>query len=78
MANIKSAQKKLRQDLKQNKLTLLYKNRYKKATKAFLAKPSRKLLPTTISAIDKASKIKVISKSKAARLKSRLSAKLKK
>lgn len=78
MANIKSAQKKLRQDLKQNKLNLLYKNRYKKAMKDFLAKPSKKLLQSTVSLIDKAQKIKVIDKNKAARLKSRLSAKLKK
>lgn len=78
MANIKSAQKKLRQDLKQNKLNLLYKNRYKKAMKDFLAKPSKKLLQSAVSLIDKAHKTKVIDKNKAARLKSRLSAKLKK
>lgn len=78
MANIKSAQKKLRQDLKQNKLNLLYKNRYKKAIKDFTAKPSKKLLEGAFSLIDKAHKAKVIAKNKAARLKSSLSAKLKK
>lgn len=78
MANIKSAQKKLRQDLKQHKLNLLYKNRYKKAMKDFLLKPSQKLLKSTFSLIDKAQKTKVIDKNKASRLKSRLSAKLKK
>ncbi len=78
MANIKSAQKKLRQDLKQTKLNLLYRNRYKKAMKVFLAKPSQKLLHSAEALIDKAAKSKVIEKNKAARLKSRLAAKLKK
>lgn len=78
MANIKSAQKKLRQNLKQNKLNLLYRNRYKKAMKDFLNKPSQKLLPKIIALIDKAAKTKVIDKNKAIRLKSRLNAKLKK
>ena len=78
MANIKSAQKKLRQDLKQTKLNLLYRNHYKKAMKVFLAKPSQKLRQSASSLIDKAVTHKVIEKNKAARLKSRLSAKLKK
>ena len=78
MANIKSAQKKLKQDLARTKLNLLYKNRYKKAIKVFLQKPSQKLLQTATSLIDKAAKTKVIDKNKAARLKSGLSKKLKK
>jgi small subunit ribosomal protein S20 len=78
MANIKSAQKKLRQDLVQTKLNLLYKNRYKKAIKVFLEKPSQKLLQAATSVIDKAAKKKVIDKNKAARLKSNLAKKLKK
>lgn len=78
MANIKSAQKKLKQDLKQTKLNLLYKNRYKKAIKLFLAKPTKKLYQNATSVIDRAVKAKVIDKNKAARFKSRLAAKLKK
>jgi len=78
MANIKSSQKKLKQDLKRSSLNLLYKNRYKKAIKVFLSKPSQKLYQTAVSMIDKAAKKKVIDKNKANRLKAKIADKLKK
>jgi small subunit ribosomal protein S20 len=78
MANIKSAQKKLKQDLVRSKLNLLYKNRYQKAIKLFMAKPSQKLYQSAASSIDKAAKKNIIDKNKASRLKAKIAAKLKK
>jgi small subunit ribosomal protein S20 len=73
MPNIKSAKKKMRQDKKRQELNKAYKNRYKKAVKVLVSKPTKKQLIETVSLVDKAAKKGVIHKNKASRLKSRLS-----
>lgn len=74
MPIIKSAQKKLRKDVKRTKRNLYYKEAIKKATKNVKKKAGDKsLLTKAYSIIDKAAKERVIHKNKAARLKSRIS-----
>lgn len=72
MANIRSAQKKMRQDKKKQQQNRAYKLKYKKALSQVYKKKSAKLISTTVSLIDKAVKKGVIHKNKAARLKSKL------
>lgn len=76
MPNIKSAKKKLKQDVRRTNLNSIYKNCYKKAVKDYLFKPSKKLLDQAFSLIDKAAKVSVIHKNKAANLKSSLAKEL--
>jgi len=73
MANLKSAKKKMRQDVKRRGRNSLIKKGYKQKLKEFAKKPSKDKLKQAFSRIDKAAKKKVIHKNKAARLKSRLS-----
>ncbi len=73
MPNIQSAKKKLRQDKKRYELNLFYKNRYKKAVRAFMADPKKENLDKAVSLIDKAAKKNVIHENTAGRLKSKLS-----
>ncbi|NMB84492.1 30S ribosomal protein S20 [Candidatus Roizmanbacteria bacterium] len=72
MPIIKSAKKKLRQDVKRTKVNRRYETAYKKAMKEMKnAKKSSVLdmIKKVYSLIDKAKKKKVIHKNKAARLK---------
>lgn len=75
MPIIKSAKKKLRQDVKRTRLNKKYKNAYKnivdkvRKTKPKEAKEKNKLLSQVYSTIDKAVKKKVIHKNKGNRLK---------
>ncbi len=75
MANIQSAKKKVRKDIRRTKLNDTYRKRVvasvrslKKATE----KEAEGLVPKVQSAIDKATKRNIIHKNKAARMKSRL------
>lgn len=80
MPIIKSAKKKLRQDKKRTRNNLRYElafkkvldqaKKHKKADKAF---KKSEFLKNAYSVIDKAAKVKVIHKNKAARLKARVS-----
>lgn len=76
MPIIKSAKKKMRQDLKKRGKNSMYKNSMKKAVKTVTnaAKETKaEALKKAYSAIDKAAKKKVIHKNKASRLKSKIS-----
>ena len=76
MPIIKSAKKKLRQDIKRTKLNKRYELAYKKAVDAIRKKQkgqkSEKLLKEAYQAIDKAAKKKIIHKNKASRLKAKV------
>jgi len=77
MPNIKSAQKKLRQDRKRTQRNNLYYGAIKKTLHSIKKSVGKKdgsaELKKAYSIIDKAAKRKVIHKRKAARLKSRVS-----
>lgn len=76
MPIIKSAKKKLRQDLKRKLRNKRYGDSYKKIVSKFRQKATKKtkdLISKAYSQIDKAVKKKIIHKKKANRLKSRLS-----
>ncbi len=74
MPIIKSAKKKLRQDVKRTKRNTVYEKEYKKAIKDVKNSKKKENLISSVkkaySKIDKAYKKKVIHKNKAARLKS--------
>ncbi len=72
MPNIKSAKKKLRQDIKREKQNMTYKKTLKKTVKN-IGKMKNKDLTKAHSTIDKAAKKGIIHKNKAARLKSKVS-----
>jgi small subunit ribosomal protein S20 len=75
MPIIKSAKKRLRQDKKRKALNKTYENAYKQAVKAIKkgGKDIKQLLKDAYSKLDKAAKKGVIDKSKAKRIKSRIS-----
>lgn len=68
----KSAKKALRRAIRNKRFNDRKRKELKKAVKLFRAKPSKTLLSRAFSAIDKAAKINVIHKNKAARIKSKL------
>jgi ribosomal protein S20 len=72
MAIIKSAKKAIRSSARKRVFNLRRQKEMKLAMKAFLAKPSDKLLPAAYQAIDKAAKRGIIKKANAARKKARL------
>lgn len=80
MANLKSAIKKIRVDVRRKKhndtVRESYKEAIRSAKKTAGKKSSEKSLSEAYKKIDKAAKANVIHKNKAARLKSRLSSKL--
>ncbi len=73
----KQAIKKVRQDKRKAVFNLRRRTDYKKAVKGFLKHPTEAGLKSVFSAVDLAAKTNVIHKNKAARIKSRLSKKLK-
>lgn len=78
MPIIKSAQKKLRQDKKRERVNLLQRKKTAIAVREFKKKPTALNLQKLFSTLDMASKKKLFHKNKVARLKSRLSLLLKK
>ncbi|MBU2632753.1 30S ribosomal protein S20 [Patescibacteria group bacterium] len=73
MPLIKSAKKKLRQDLKRTVHNKKIKEAFKKTIKKTKASPTAKNIVTAFSVIDKTAKKNLIHQNKAARLKSKLS-----
>ena len=73
MPIIKSAKKQMRNAKRNHAQNLKYKQAMKKAIADCHKKPSEKKLSQAFSKIDKAAKINLIHKNKAARLKSALS-----
>ncbi|OGD86330.1 30S ribosomal protein S20 [Candidatus Curtissbacteria bacterium RBG_16_39_7] len=73
MPIIKSAKKKLRQDIVRQHRNKAKKEKLKKAIKNFMAKPAQEKFSTLQGIVDKAVKSGLIKKNRAARLKSRLS-----
>lgn len=73
MPIIASAIKKMRKDKTRTARNLAREIALKKLMKTFRRQPNSKNLSNAFSALDKAAKIKLIHKNKAARLKSRLS-----
>ena len=73
MANIKSAEKRIRTTARKTKANRSVKSKLRGAIKAQRADGGKKALPTTISQIDRALAKGVIHKNAAARYKSRLS-----
>jgi len=75
--NIKSAKKRLRQNVKRTERNLKYKLSYKKIIKDIKKEENEqkaiKLLKTAYSHFDKAAKKNVIHRNKASRLKSKMS-----
>jgi small subunit ribosomal protein S20 len=78
MPIIKRAIKKLRHDKKRTKQTTSVRKGLHDVVKQVRKTPTKKTLTKAFQALDKAAKINVIHKNKAARLKSRLSKLLKK
>jgi len=78
MPILKQAEKKMRHDKKVTALNALKRSDLRASIKSTRTKPTEKSLKTTFSALDKAVKMRIIHKNKAARLKSRLSKLLKK
>lgn len=74
----KQALKKLRHDRKRTEETMAVRTHVRNLVKAVRKTPGKKALQTVFQVLDKASKLHVIHKNKAARLKSRLSKLLKK
>ena len=70
MPVIKSAIKKLRQDIKKGKSNSALKDALKKTLKKARKNPSEKLFSEISKAVDKATKNHIIHKNKAARIKS--------
>jgi small subunit ribosomal protein S20 len=73
MPIIKSAKKKLKQDVKRTAVNLRVKNSVKEAIKTFRKTPTTAGLSLVFKTIDSAAKKNVFHKNKADRLKSRLS-----
>lgn len=73
-----SARKKMRADKFRRNVNLREKRKYKTAVKLTRQQPTQQNLQTAYSRLDIAAKKNVIHKNKAARLKSRLSRKVKK
>ncbi len=73
MPVIKSARKKLRQDIKREKQNNKFRNLLKKALSAAKKSPTPKNISLAFKTIDKIAKKNIIHKNKAARLKSNLS-----
>jgi len=69
----RSAQKASRQSFRRREQNLERKSAFKEAVKAYKKSPSAELLSKVYQALDKAAKTNVVTKNKAARLKSRLS-----
>ncbi|MFH1188359.1 MAG: 30S ribosomal protein S20 [bacterium] len=85
MPNTKSAKKALRQTIRRRKLNIGQQKKlketikeYKKVVETEDVKKATEKLPAVFKALDKAAKVNLIKKSKADRLKSRLSKKIKK
>lgn len=78
MPIIKRAAKKLHHDRKRTVQTERVRRTLQKLVKSMRKKPTQKSLSAVFTALDKAAKINVIHKNKAARLKSRLAKLLKK
>lgn len=78
MAIIKSAKKAIRSSARKRVFNVRRQKAMKDAMKAFLQKPSEKLLPAAYQAIDKAAKRGIIKKANAARKKARLAKLIKK
>ncbi len=76
MANIRSARKKVRKDIKRTKRNTAYLEIINTALKAITKLKGKEATPDqvkkTVSLIDKAAKKKIIHKNKASRLKSRV------
>jgi len=72
----KQAIKKVRADKRKTTFNLRKKRTYKQAVKDYLSKPTATSLQKAFSAIDRAAKVNIIHRNKAARLKSQLSKKL--
>lgn len=72
MPIIRSAKKKLRQDVKQNRINLITKNTLRETIKEFKKAPTPKLYAKVESILDRASKKNIFHPNKSARLKSRL------
>ena len=77
MPETRGAEKKLRQDKKQQKVNLTVKSALRDAVKKYRRKPTQALLGEVYSLVDTASKKKIFHANKAARMKSRLSKLLK-
>ncbi len=73
MPVIKSAKKKLKQDIKKTAANKLIKDAYRDALKIAKKVKSPEKIKKAIKLVDKAAKIKIIHKNKAARIKSSLS-----
>lgn len=71
MPIIKSAQKKLRKDIKREKHNKTIKSLFKNAFKKALKKPSEEAFKTLQKVTDKAAKSGIIHKNKASRIKSK-------
>ena len=72
MPIIKSAKKKLKQDERRTAVNKKYREKMRVALKEARLKKTKKAVQLAYQALDRAAKRKVIHKSKAARLKSRL------
>jgi small subunit ribosomal protein S20 len=72
-----SAKKSNRKSLKNRKVNIIWKNKYKEVIKKFLLKPSKEGLQEVYSIIDKLAKKFIIHKNKASRLKAKFARKLK-
>lgn len=75
MANIKSAEKRIRTSARKNSRNRRVKTRLRNVIKKHRAAPSAETLPATIAEIDRAAAKGVIHRNTAARYKSRLSKK---
>ncbi len=72
-----SAKKSNRKSLKNRKVNIIWKNKYKEVIKKFLLKPSKEGLKEVYSIVDKLKKKFIIHKNKASRLKAKFARKLK-
>ena len=73
----RSAKKSLRKSIKNRKVNLSLKNKFKEAVKKFLASPKANEVSKVQSVLDKAVKKGVLHKNKVARIKSQISKKTK-
>lgn len=73
MPNIKSAKKKMRQDVKREMQNTTYKKTVKQTLKNMSKMKDKQEVAKAYAVIDKAAKSKIIHKNKAARLKSKIS-----
>lgn len=73
MPVIKSAKKKLRQDIKRTKINKRLRDLLKESLKKALKSKTAVSIEKAIKLADKAAKLKIIHKNKAARIKSKLS-----